>query len=171
MVQVALYPLCVMGESDPPKVIPYLLIQAPLYCTLVSTLTTYSLVSQAELKGKHMTKKNDLKWRLKDLPDAVDVAELVDKKVITPEEARDLLFSDGKNNTKEELEALKEQIKFQQDTINKLIDKLNSTSTHWNYIQTYEPKYPTRYWLNTTVTCGNMSVSDSNVTYSANSVS
>lgn len=116
-----------------------------------------------------MTKK-DLIWRLKELPDAVDVAELVDKKVITPEEARELLFNTDKNNSKEESEALKEQVKFLQDTIDKLIEKLNSSEKHWYFTNTYTPRYPTQYWLSTSST-GSLSLgSGGAVSYTASSV-
>ena len=117
-----------------------------------------------------MTKK-DLIWRLKELPDAVDVAELVDKKVITPEEARDLLFNNDKKNPSVENQALKEQIKFLQDTVEKLIDKLNSTNSHWYFTNTYTPSYPTTYWLASTSGAldSTMSISSSSVTFNASS--
>lgn len=65
-----------------------------------------------------MTKK-DLVWRLKELPDAVDVAELVDKKVITPEEARDLLFNKADSDS-EKIKDLKKQIEFLEDLVKEL---------------------------------------------------
>ena len=103
-------------------------------------------------------KKTNLNWRLKELPDAVDVAELVDKKVITPEEARELLFNDSKEVDKDEkVKALKEQIEF----LEKIVDALSHNRTQ---TITYNPVYPTRYWsFNSAGGLGN------GVTYTASS--
>lgn len=91
-----------------------------------------------------MTKKQ-LNWRLKDLPDAVDVAELVDKKVITPEEARQLLFNEGKDEGKK-FNELEEEVRFLRELCDKLAAK---TSGGWTTVvheyRDYSPKYPTWY--------------------------
>ena len=90
-----------------------------------------------------MTKKTSLNWRLKELPDAVDVAELVDKKVITPEEARQLLFNENGEDTNK-VKALEEEVKF----LRNLCDSLAAKSNGWNTIvheyRDYRPTYP--YW-------------------------
>jgi hypothetical protein len=90
-----------------------------------------------------MTKKQ-LNWRLKDLPDAVDVAELVDKKVITPEEARQLLFNEGKDNTKR-VNELEEEVKFLRELCDKLAAKSNGWTTIVREYERYRPVYPTWY--------------------------
>lgn len=89
-----------------------------------------------------MTKKN-LTWRLKDLPDAIDVAELVDKKIITPEEARDLLFNEGKNEGKK-IKELEEEVKFLRDLCDSLANKANSWPIIVEKYREYVPRYP--YW-------------------------
>jgi len=114
---------------------------------------------------------------LKDLPDASDVAELVDKKIITPEEGRSLLFNDKKSaDSSVENKALKEQIKFLQETVDKLIDKLNKTNAHWLFAHTYRPTQPTIYWQNGSAWGGNtqsgsttLSVTDTAVSFNASS--
>lgn len=124
-----------------------------------------------------MTAKS-LKWRLRELPTGDEIAQLVEQGVITKEEARDLLFSDG-NDTQEENKALKEQIKFQQETIDKLIDKLNSSNAYWTIHHTYTPRYPTTYWINAVGSSSSgslmgtasrmLNVSNNEVSFTANS--
>lgn len=89
-------------------------------------------------------KKMNLNWRLKDLPDAVDVAELVDKKVITPEEARQLLFNEGKDEGKK-IKELEEEVKFLRELCDKLAAKSNGWTTVIKEIQKYTPHYPVWY--------------------------
>lgn len=89
-----------------------------------------------------MTKK--LNWRLKDLPDATDVAELVDKKVITPDEARELLFSDKPDEAKK-LKELEEEVKFLRDLCDKLAAKSNGWTTIIKEVERYRPHYPVWY--------------------------
>lgn len=86
-----------------------------------------------------MTKK--LNWRLQDLPTGDEVAQLVEQKVITVDEARDILFKDqGEQKKDEEVKALKDQIEFLQDLVEKL-----SSRNNWSTF-TYIPSYPIRYW-------------------------
>lgn len=63
--------------------------------------------------------KNDLKWRLKELPTAEGVAALVDKKVLTPEEARDILLTEGKQDAAS-IKELQEQIDFLKELVRTL---------------------------------------------------
>lgn len=91
-----------------------------------------------------MTKKTNLNWRLKDLPDAVDVAELVDKKIITPEEARELLFNEGKDDSKK-VKELEEEVKFLRDLCDKLAAKSNGWPTIIREYHDYRPRYPAWY--------------------------
>ena len=66
-----------------------------------------------------MTKKMTLKWRLGKLPTSNEVIELVSNKVITQEEAREILFSTSEEDT----ENLKSEIKFLRELINNLSDR------------------------------------------------
>lgn len=91
-----------------------------------------------------MTKTTKLNWRLKELPDAVDVAELVDKKVITPEEARELLFNDSKDDSTK-IKELEEEIKFLRELCDKLAAKSNGWTTIVKEYHDYRPHYPQWY--------------------------
>lgn len=88
--------------------------------------------------------KTELQWRLGKLPTVEQVKQLVDDKLITKEEARDILFNEvtpEKIDVDTETKALKEQIKFME----KVIDNLSKNK---HSVITYNPHYPTRYWLN-----------------------
>lgn len=104
--------------------------------------------------------KNNLKWRLKELPTGDEIAQLVAQEVITKEEARELLFSDSKANT-EELQA---RIKFLEELVEKLTDKIGTPTTIY-YPQRYE-RYP--WWTSTGyyLTSGGTAVKNQNVAYS-----
>lgn len=83
--------------------------------------------------------KTKLKWRLGKLPTPSEVLELVKDKLITNEEAREILFNE---ETEEDIkvESLKEEIKFLRETIERLSDKKTISET----IQVVIPKYITQ---------------------------
>lgn len=123
-----------------------------------------------------MTKDKKIVWRLSDLPTAGEVAELVEAEVLTKEEAREILLNeldkkDELEKKTEQVKSLEEQIKFQQDLIEKLIQQLSRQHTFWNVTHTYTPRFPTTYWLsNTSGTAAyTMSVSDNKVIASSSS--
>lgn len=68
-----------------------------------------------------MTKKK-MAWRLKKLPTGDEIARLVEQKVITTQEARDILFS---SKDERDTESLKSEIKF----LRELVDKLSTRQT------------------------------------------
>ena len=122
-----------------------------------------------------MTKKIELVWRLKNRPTVNEITDLKRDELITKEEARDLLFNSDQKDSEIEVKALKEQIKFLQDTVDKLINKLNSTGSPWVFQHTYTPYYPTRYWstatTGTAINAGNLSMSTGGtVSYNASSL-
>jgi hypothetical protein len=84
--------------------------------------------------------KNKLAWRFKNLPTVNEVSQLVHDKIITAEEAKELLFND-KESQDVEVKALKEQVEF----LEKVIDNLSKNK---NSNVTYVPSYPTVYWYN-----------------------
>ncbi len=97
-----------------------------------------------------MTKKTTLKWRLGKLPTSNEVIDLVATKVITQEEAREILFSTGE----EDSESLKSEIKFLRELISKLSDR-NTIVEKIRYIDRpyisqpwYQPYYT---WYNGTM--------------------
>ena len=98
-----------------------------------------------------MTKneKDNLVWRLKELPSAEGVSRLVEQGIITTDQAKEILFSKPvEKNTNEEINALHEQVKFLQG----LIDRLVSQRSHgWTYVPyTYTINTPMKYWKNLT---------------------
>lgn len=98
-----------------------------------------------------MTEK--LKWRLSELPDAQGVADLVAQEVITPEEARQILFSDEDSEEdsktikklKTELKAKEEEVEFLRELADKLAAKNNSWPTIIREYRDYTPRYPRWY--------------------------
>jgi len=70
--------------------------------------------------------KNTLKWRLSKLPTPGEIRELVKDKIITQEEARDILFKKGEEVDKvetDEMSALREEIKFLKGLVDRLAQK------------------------------------------------
>jgi hypothetical protein len=81
--------------------------------------------------------KTKLNWRLSELPNASEVADLVEQEVITKEEARSILFkTEDERNKDEEVKALREQIKFMEKVVDALTRNKHTTIT-------YTPTYPT----------------------------
>lgn len=78
-----------------------------------------------------MTKK--LSWKLKQLPNATEVADLVKTKVITAEEAKQILFteSDDKEATSDEL---KRQIEFLEGLVKELSKNLQTKTHVYKYV-------------------------------------
>ena len=62
-----------------------------------------------------------LKWRLSKLPTPSELAELVANKLITQEDAKEILFAQDETDT----EALKSEIEF----LRKVVDKLSESRT------------------------------------------
>lgn len=87
-----------------------------------------------------MTKTKFMKWKLKQLPDGYDVSKLVEQKVITPQEAREMLFSEETGDTK----SLQQEIKF----LRKLVEKLSSYSQTVEIIREIEVPYRRYHWYN-----------------------
>lgn len=97
-------------------------------------------------KGKtKMTKK--IKWRLNQLPTPEELRDLVKDKIITQDEAREILFTE---ETKEDRDVatLEEEIKFLKQLVNKLsegrvtkivetIREVEKPYRHWGWYQPY----------------------------------
>lgn len=93
-----------------------------------------------------MTKKTKtLNWKLKELPTAEAVAELVAQEIITPEEGREILFG-SREYDYEKMKALEEQVAFLQDLVKELAKK--NTTTIWTGYSYSKPVryYDTPYW-------------------------
>ncbi len=96
-----------------------------------------------------MTKQ--LKWRLGKLPTPDEVLKLVNDKLITKEEARDILFNEVDESKRDE-ESLKEEIKF----LRELVAKLSNQSKIVETIRYIEKPYYNYGWYAPYVTyCSN----------------
>ena len=89
-----------------------------------------------------MTK--ELKWRLGKLPTPDEVLKLVNDKVITKDEARDILFKTEEVEEKSEDE-LKAEIKFLKEVIEKLSNGQYSRIVE--VVKDYYPIYPQQPWF------------------------
>ena len=69
-----------------------------------------------------MTKK--LNWRLSKLPDSHEVIALIANKIITQEEAREILFSLETTEDRDK-KSLESEIKFLRELVDKLSSKIN----------------------------------------------
>jgi len=81
-----------------------------------------------------MTKKN-LTWRLKSLPTATEIADLVEQKVIDKDEARELLFEKSERSKTKEYE---DKIEFLEGIVKALSENRSSNITTINYPQRYD---------------------------------
>ena len=92
---------------------------------------------------------NNLKWRLTKLPTVEELTLLVEKNIVTKEEAKEVLFN---NETERDVESYKQEIKF----LKEVIDKLGDRDRIVTVVKEYVPHYITQpfyqpYW--TYVTC------------------
>lgn len=86
-------------------------------------------------------KNTRLVWRLNQLPDADEITNLLEKKVITHEEARQILF---RTETEEDRDkkSLESEIKF----LRELIEKLANRSQIITTVKEIIPSYGTYRW-------------------------
>lgn len=92
-----------------------------------------------------MTKK-ELRWRFKNLPTVSEVQQLIDVKVITAEEARELLFNEGdKAEASDREKDLQRQIEFLEDLVKELSTHRNTVQNWPVYITKYVEKWPNPY--------------------------
>lgn len=93
--------------------------------------------------------KTNLKWRLGKLPTSEEVRELVKDKLITHDEAREILFN---NETIEEKSVadLKSEVKF----LKEIIEKLSDRNKIVEVIRTVEHHYPQPWIQQYTTWCG-----------------
>lgn len=98
-------------------------------------------------KNEEPTKVDEMKliWRISEKPTAEAVASLVETKVITPEEARSILFREEVKQS-DEVEALKEMIKTLQGMVENLLSRQSGMVTvpYKKVIEVSERSNP--YW-------------------------
>lgn len=100
------------------------------------------------------TKKN-LTWKLNELPNAGELADLVDSGVITKEEARDIMFGNPESD-KDKIEALEKLVEFLQGLV-KDLTKNKQTFVPYErtvYVDRTIRPYFERYYLSTSKALG-----------------
>jgi len=105
-----------------------------------------------------MTKINKLVWRLKESPTTEALRELVKDKILTNDEARQILFS-SETVEERDAESLKGEIKF----LRELVEKLSNRSQIVEIIREIQTPYKKYDWCNPYTTW--MNISNSNGTY------
>ena len=117
-----------------------------------SCLTLWPFLLFKNVVGlKNMTKKMNLKWRLGKLPSVEELRELVKDKIITQEEAKQVLFSTETEESKD-IKSLEAEIKFLKEIIESL-----SRGVSYREVIREMPIYYRKYdWYTPTVTylCG-----------------
>lgn len=92
-----------------------------------------------------MTTKEKLVWRLGKLPTPEEIISLVKDKVITQEEARDILFSKEVKEADRDIESFKSEIKFLRELVEKLSN--HKPDTIIRYIEQIRPVYIHQPWI------------------------
>ncbi len=89
---------------------------------------------------------SQLKWRLSKLPTVDELLKLVSDKVITQEEAKEILFN-KETESERDIESYKQEIKFLKEVIDKLGDKTRIVEVVKQYVPYYiqQPFYQP-YW-------------------------
>lgn len=97
--------------------------------------------------NKQKKMKNKLVWRLGKLPSVEELLKLVNDKIITNEEMRDVLFN---SETEEEVDkkSLEGEIKF----LRELVTKLSTKSQIIETVRTIQPTYISQPWYTPYVT-------------------
>ena len=94
-----------------------------------------------------MTKNTKLVWRLGERPTPAELIALVNNKIITQEEAKEILLKEEANTDRDE-KSLKTEIEF----LRKLVEKLSDRSQIITTIKEIEVPYRTYPWYNPYVT-------------------
>lgn len=98
-----------------------------------------------------MTKKTNLKWRLGKLPSVDEVLSLMDKNLITKEEAKEILFN-SETQVERDKESLESEIKFLRELVEKLSKGRTEIIEKIRYIE--KPYYYNPWWRQYDVWCG-----------------
>lgn len=95
------------------------------------------------------TMEKKLNWRLGKLPSPDEVRELVKDKIITQDEAREILFSE-QEETERDIKSLESEIKFLRELVDKLSKNSSTIVETIRYIEEPYVKYPWygqyQYW-------------------------
>lgn len=101
-------------------------------------------------KNEKTQEEKKLVWKMKELPSADSIGNLVDTKVITPEEARAILFKEETKQS-DEVEALKEMVKTLQEVVKDLQERARNVQlvpyTKIVEIPVRRTPYWDKYWF------------------------
>ena len=102
-----------------------------------------------------------LKWRLSTLPTPSELQELVKNKILTQEEAKEILFKEEEVEKERDINSFKEEIKF----LRELVDTLSKQSKSVVYEYILQRAYPPQWtWYQPYITwCSNNSLEQSSV--------
>lgn len=117
-------------------------------------------------KNEETQEEKKLVWKFKDLPSAEAVSSLVKEKVITPEEARSILFREEVKSG-DEVEALQEMVKTLSEMVKDLIARSqNVTLMPYTKVVTVPRRYEP-YWVsgNSGITMSSTARTGENITY------
>lgn len=95
----------------------------------------------------------NLTWKLKELPTASELANMVDSKIISPEEARDMAFGSPESD-KDRIKALEEQITLLQELIENLSRRQDVRYVPYERVITVPRRNWEYYWSNGTFVNG-----------------
>lgn len=102
-----------------------------------------------------MTKKTNLKWRLGKLPSVDEVLLLMDRKLITKEDAQEILFNSETEEDRDK-KSLESEIKFLRELVEKLSKGRTEIIETIRYIE--KPYYHNPWWKSYEIWCGGSSV-------------
>jgi KaiC/GvpD/RAD55 family RecA-like ATPase len=124
-----------------------------------------------------MTKKTNLIWRLGKLPTVEELQKLIIDKIITKEEAREILFKSEEIDTEEKRDkkSLESEIKFLRELIetlskhnnNVIIDNIKLIEKHYKSYPWYQPYY---YWTYPSYSNGSLTVNGNGTASNYNNV-
>lgn len=105
-----------------------------------------------EEKPKAITK--NLTWKLKELPNAAELAQMVDAGIISTDEARDMAFGSPESD-KDRIKALEEQIVILQELIENLFKQQDIRYVPFERVITVPRRNWEYYWSNGLFVNGN----------------
>lgn len=114
-------------------------------------------------KNEETQEEKKLVWKFKDLPSAEAVSSLVKENVITPEEARSILFREEVKRS-DEVEALQEMVKTLSEMVKDLMSRSQSvTLVPYTKVVTVPRRYEP-YWINAVGSTGGITMSSTSGT-------
>lgn len=111
-----------------------------------------------------MTKK--LIWRLGKLPTVQELLDLINAKLITQDEAKEILFNESDIDERDK-KSLEDEIKFLRQLVEKLSNNSSRIIENIRYIE--KPYYSSPWWKYYDTWCGTLTVPNATITGGASS--